>query len=292
MEKTINGLDYETFVNIIQHIPSCIFFKDTELRYMFSTQLWEQLENESIVGKTDLEIRKDKGNAQLAMEADKNILKTGEGCRYVIKSVIDGHISYLELIKEPVFDDTGKCIGLVGLINDVTEKTILVQKYKEATTIDSLTGLLNRSAGTEIICNKISEGIFNKTFCLLDIDKFKDTNDKYGHKTGDMILKEFGRILRECVFEEDVVMRLGGVEFVVLLDNVVTKEPVEEFVDKLNDKLSSLKLEGFDGSVSVSIGVKHMTEKTDFDKLYSAAYKAMYEAKQEEGNSYVIWQDL
>ena len=67
-ENIINSLDYETFLGIIHNIPSCIFFKDTQLRYVFCTKHWEQQNSEDVIGKTDLEIRKDKENAILAME--------------------------------------------------------------------------------------------------------------------------------------------------------------------------------------------------------------------------------
>ena len=76
-ENIINSLDYEAFLGIIHNSPSCIFFKDTQLRYVFCTKHWEQQNSKDVIGKTDLEIRKDKENAILAMEADKNIIKTG-----------------------------------------------------------------------------------------------------------------------------------------------------------------------------------------------------------------------
>lgn len=121
-------ISYETFVDIISNIPSCIFFKDTELKYLFSSHCWAQLISDDIIGKTDLEIRKDKENAQKAMEADQVIIDSKQGCHYVIESVIDGDVSHLELIKEPVIDREGNVIGIVGLINDVTEKTIMEKK--------------------------------------------------------------------------------------------------------------------------------------------------------------------
>lgn len=130
-QSLMESMAYETFVTIISDIPSCIFFKDTELRYQFSSHCWQQLISDDIIGKTDLEIRKDKDNAMLAMAADRNILNTGKGSSYVIKSDIDGEISYLQLIKEPVFDKDGNIIGIVGLINDVTEKTLLEKELRQ-----------------------------------------------------------------------------------------------------------------------------------------------------------------
>jgi len=124
-------MDYETFVQIISNIPSCIFYKDRDLKYRFSSHCWAQLNSDDINGKTDLDIRKDKENAIKAMEADQAIIESGKGAHYVIKSDIDGDISYLELIKEPIFDSAGGVIGIVGLINDVTEKTIMEKQITD-----------------------------------------------------------------------------------------------------------------------------------------------------------------
>lgn len=130
LDELSKSIDYENFFNIIDTIPSNIFFKDTDLKYRFSTHHWSQVNDENIIGKTDLEIRRDKENAYTAMETDRNIIRSGVGCRYVIKSDLDGVVNYLELIKEPVFSDDGKVIGIVGLINDVTEKNLLEQEVK------------------------------------------------------------------------------------------------------------------------------------------------------------------
>lgn len=131
-DEISKSIGYKDFYSIIEKIPSNIFFKDTELRYRFSTHHWQQVNDENIIGKTDLEIRKDTENALIAMESDRNIIRTGVGCKYVIKSEIDGKVSYLELIKEPMFSEDGTVIGIVGLINDVTEKTLLSQKVEAA----------------------------------------------------------------------------------------------------------------------------------------------------------------
>lgn len=130
-ERLMDEMDYLTFMKIISNIPSCIFFKDAELKYRFSTHCWAQLNSDDIVGKTDLDVRKDRENAIKAMEADREILRTKKGCSYVIKSEIDGDVSFLELIKEPLLDNDGEAIGIVGLINDVTDKTIMEYQIRE-----------------------------------------------------------------------------------------------------------------------------------------------------------------
>ena len=287
IEEIVKELDYKTFIKIIDNIPSCIFFKDTELRYRFSTHFWEQLQSEDIIGKTDLEIRKDTENAILAMEADREIIRNGKGCKYVIRSEIDGNLSYLELIKEPVTDEDGKVIGIVGLINDVTEKTLLEQKLKELSTTDMLTGLLNRHTGTEKISKVLENGPFGSAFCLLDLNSFKSINDQYGHQMGDQILREFGRVLKESTTERDIPMRLGGDEFIVLLDGVSETEQILSFIRTLRENIEAISIEGLPNFIHFSVGVKIISMSCSFDSAYSEADKNMYFAKKQDGHLFI-----
>lgn len=278
----IRGIDYKTFWKIVEKIPSCIFYKDTDLKYRFSTHFWEQLHSSDIVGKTDIEIRKDKENAVMAMEMDRNIIRSKRGCSYVIKSDIDGKVSYLELIKEPVFGENGEVIGIVGLINDVTEKTLLEIKLKELNTSDMLTKLLNRHTGTETISRIIGENRQNKYFCLFDLDNFKKINDTYGHQMGDNVLREFGYVIKRSIYDADVAMRLGGDEFIVLLDNINDKEQVQAFIDKVYENMRKIKIQDFEEKITVSIGICKVGEESTFDSLYMEADKLMYSAKKDK----------
>ena len=282
LEDVMNEIDYATFIKIINKIPSCIFFKDTELKYRFSSHCWEQLLSDDIIGKTDLDIRKDKENAVIAMESDKNIIRSGIGCKYVIRSEVDGKVSYLELIKEPVVGDNGKVIGIVGLINDVTEKTVLEQKLKELNTYDGLTNVLNRHAGTETITMCLNDKNSAKAFCLLDLNKFKLINDTFGHQIGDRVLREFGYALKRSVYDGDVVMRLGGDEFIVMLNDIESRQQVESFIGKLHEHMALIKIEEITEPLTVSIGVTMVEkgEEKSFDELYVATDKNMYEAKK------------
>ena len=287
-ETIIDSVDYETFLKIIYKIPSCIFFKDDQLRYVFCTKHWEQQNSENIIGRTDLEIRKDKENAILAMEADKNILNTGKGCSYIIKSDVEGgSLKYLELIKEPIFDDNNKAIGIVGLINDVTDKVLFEQKLKELNATDTLTRLYNRRAGVEIIEKLLAEHCHNRAFLLCDLNKFKNINDEYGHQVGDSVLKEFGVAIKRSIYDDDIAMRLGGDEFIIFLANVETKVQVQGFLHKFLDNVASMKIRGFDEKITASIGATLVKDDTTFDRLYTITDAIMYESKQ-SGVPYII----
>ena len=138
--NAIRAKDSATFYEIedmLKMLPCNIFLKDAEAKYIFSTKYWRHLNkgedpNWTIRGKTDMEVRRDKDNARKAYEADMRIISTGKGARYVIEENEDGIKEYLEICKEPVFDDDGKVKGIVALINDVTElETLKRQIGKE-----------------------------------------------------------------------------------------------------------------------------------------------------------------
>lgn len=287
LESIINSIDYKTFLKIIYRIPSCIFFKDDKLRYVFCTKHWIQQNSRDIIGKTDLEIRKDKENAILAIEADKNILNTGKGCSYIIKSEVDNVIQYFELIKEPVFDGDSSVIGIVGLINDVTEKMLFEQKLKELNSTDTLTRLYNRRAGVEIIEELLTEQYNNRAFMLLDLNKFKHINDEYGHQVGDAVLREFGMAIKKSIYDDDIAMRLGGDEFIIFLADVHSDEQVKCFLNKFLANVENINIKDFGEKITASIGVTLVKEKTTFDKLYAKTDKIMYDVKK-SGGTYMI----
>lgn len=295
MKDLKQRLDFDTILHIIETIPSCIFFKNLDLQYVFSTHYWNQINGYNsngfdIYGKTDLEIRKDKQNARFAAEQDKEILRTGKGCRYVIKSDVDDTLQYLEILKEPVRDDTGKIIGIVGLINDVTEKTLLQERARELAEVDHLTQIYNRQTGTEKIQESLKKSPLNKVFCILDVNNFKRINDTFGHNAGDITLIRIAKALKECVRgHDDIVMRLGGDEFVMFVQDITEAGQVAAVMDRLFQLISRIRIEEYpEIFVSVSIGVERSKEDSTFDSLYLAADKKMYDAKVKFGNTYVV----
>ena len=137
-----DSLSLSEVERMLKELPSCIFLKDTEGRYVFSTQYWSHLDTEgdpnwTIRGKTDLDIRKDKENAKKAMEADRRIIETGEGTEYVIEECQDGVRDYLQLIKRPVYDDNGGIVGIIALINNITDYQLMKMELEKRLKTDS-----------------------------------------------------------------------------------------------------------------------------------------------------------
>lgn len=131
---------------------------------------------------------------------------------------------YLEMIYSPIYDHSGKTIGVLCFILDVTWQKTREEKINEMISKDFLTKLYNRS----YVESAFNECMFNKmetvTLILSDLNDFKHYNDTEGHIYGDNLLVRYARILEDIMPDNAVVARLGGDEFVVLLPGVSRKQ--------------------------------------------------------------------
>ncbi len=160
----------------------------------------------------------------------------------------------------------------------------------ELASIDKLTGLDNRRS----LINKAEKEISVSqntgeplAMLVIDIDHFKQVNDKYGHLCGDFILSNVAKVMQSTLRKQDVVGRWGGEEFLVLLPNADTAT--------LNDLAERLRLaventafsyEGNDISISVTIGAASLISDDSFDSLASRADRALYVGKENGRNRY------
>ena len=158
------------------------------------------------------------------------------------------------------------------------------EELRHLTRRDGLTGLFNRQAFVEFVDAELSRARRQQPTALvvLDLDHFKVVNDTRGHPAGDEVLRVVARLLREGVRSTDVVGRLGGEEFVVLLPATAAEGAVT-LADKLRRRIaaSPVAFEGGPVAVTVSLGVAVSLpgDKASFDAVYSSADAALYAAK-------------
>lgn len=286
---------YYEFERILKALPSNIYLKDSKCRYIFATHYWHHLEhgddpNWTIRGKTDLEIRKDKENAAMAMEKDRELIATGVGSSYVIEINTDGVQEFFEIIKQPVWDNHGNVNGIVGLINNVTEQEILKEKLKAASIIDGLTGLYNRKEIQRRIQSEFDHAEKDRKFSviMLDIDNFKQVNDRYGHQEGDNVIIALADILnRQNVpyTKNFSVGRWGGEEFMMLLpDTEITAASfIAELIRQCFENTTFPKAR----TQTVSVGVSQAKETDTLDSLCMRVDDALYKAKKTGKNKVV-----
>jgi diguanylate cyclase (GGDEF)-like protein len=151
--------------------------------------------------------------------------------------------------------------------------------------VDGLTGLANRRHGEEVLAVEVARAErFGGPvgFVLADLDGFKDVNDRHGHPTGDIALREFADVLRETVRDVDLVCRWGGEEFMLVLPGTDT-EGAEHLAERVRATLRDRVLVGPDGTpllVTASFGVASYPEAASPEELLAHADQALYEAKR------------
>ena len=151
--------------------------------------------------------------------------------------------------------------------------------------IDQLTVLYNRHYLIETAPLKISNAIRHETplcMVMIDIDHFKTVNDRYGHNMGDKVLKAVAGVIKENTRQGDISARLGGEEFLLLLDHCDIEAATTK-VEFIRKTIEELKPEGI--TVTASFGVTKLIDETDdFDSFYKRADKAVYLAKDNGRN--------
>jgi len=208
-----------------------------------------------------------------------------EPVRVTIKNYSKSGKSYwLEMNILPLKDAEGNVTHFAAIERDVTESKELEFKLDGLSRQDSLSGLLNRRAFDEVIELELSrffktENVF--TVLALDIDNFKAVNDKYGHQTGDRVIKRVSETC-ELVFGEIAhVARTGGEEFTILIPEM-NAQRAELLAEKLRQTIAELTVSTDIGptTFTISIGVSEVGAHDKItSQILTRADKALYEAK-------------
>jgi diguanylate cyclase (GGDEF)-like protein len=182
-------------------------------------------------------------------------------------------------------------VGVLGMYEDITERKQLERRMEYMALYDSLTGLPNREHFLARLEQAVDKAKWHGTLVGLmyfDIDKFKRINDTYGHDAGDEVIVTFAARVKSAVRESDVVGRLGGDEFCLLIE-IPNKQAAQQLAVKLIDVMQPLMQIGDIAlQVGTSIGIAFHEPGTATDELIRRADQAMYLAKQSGGNQFNI----
>ncbi|MGL5963802.1 MAG: sensor domain-containing diguanylate cyclase [Fusobacteriaceae bacterium] len=172
------------------------------------------------------------------------------------------------------------------VIMDITYREHLLNYAYKLSEIDTLSGLLNRGALEKTISNKIntSENL-SQAMILIDLDNFKYVNDTLGHQVGDDIIVLVGEKLKKIFFNNEVVGRLGGDEFLIYM-NDISKNEVEKYIElikkEMNSSADKISIESSIGVVFDNFG------KYNFTELYKFADIALYNVKNNKKGNFFL----
>lgn len=209
----------------------------------------------------------------------------------------DQELRIFKLNGKPIIDDEQLFQGYRGIQRDITEEYFLTKKIAYQAAYDSLTNLLNRNEFDSRLQDAVSlakEDNARFVLCYLDLDQFKLVNDTAGHMVGDQLLTDLAQVLKQKVRPDDVLGRLGGDEFGLLMQDC-TLQDAQAFCEILVATIQSFRFHWQDSQfrVGVSVGIVAFADANyTAEELLSRADLACYKAKDAgRGRVYVANQN-
>ena len=220
----------------------------------------------------------------------RQVKKSGELCTFEASLPGNGHFLFYEVRIFPSFGSRQTII-----VRNINQRKALEQKLLIEAIHDSLTGLPNRAFFLEKTAQSVNlkqrKSGYEFAVLFVDLDRFKIVNDSLGHPAGDRLLVEISTRLKTCLRPQDLVARMGGDEFAVLLHDIQTVEDAIEITERLQAAIATpLLLEGREIFPSASIGVAFSTDVyTSVEEVIKDADIAMYQAKASGRAKYAVF---
>ena len=277
---------------ITDNLPALVAYFDREERYTFHNSYYKTVFGMApgeLLGKTLREAFGETIYAQLKNEIAQALSgKPVDFERLIHHGGVDRYFKY---VYTPDFTADGEVAGYYSMATDITDMKLIQDRLLRLARIDTLTGLPNRNKLYERLAEALARAQRNRSVlgCLyLDIDHFKQVNDTYGHAGGDAVLKQFGTRLQACVRQTDVVARLAGDEFVILLEGLAQADEVGRVAAKVIAAMKHpFQIEGETRLITTSIGVVIADAEVDNpDGLLKKADAALYNAKRSGRNAF------
>ncbi len=214
------------------------------------------------------------------------VLTTGniiEIANHTILISRDGSQKYIEDSAAPIKDKDGTISGVVMVFRDCTEKKQRQQEIEYLSFHDQLTGLFNRRYYEQAVQRLDDERYYPLTLIMADVNGLKLTNDAFGHDAGDQLLRKVAEILKRGCRASDVVARIGGDEFVLLLPETDAKH-AERIINRINEAIDKEQISNFILSLSLGYAIKENSSEK-IDDIFMKAEDAMYRHKLTESLS-------
>ena len=284
---------------VINNIPSMVFVKDAkDLRFVSLNPAGEALiglREADVIGKTDHDLFPPE-QADFFVAKDRAAL-SGSGRLSIADEPIvtqSGDIRIMHTTKLSLLDIDGKPKYLLGISDDITEQKKTNEQLVYLATHDPLTGLPNRGLLIDRLMQATLRAKHKKQSLALlyvDIDGFKEINDTLGHFTGDKALQTVTRLLKATMPDTETIARVGGDEFVLILENISAKSEAAAAATRLRQRFQKpVKVADREIFLTVSIGISiYPDDSTDNETLLRIADIAMYHAKSEGRNTYAYY---
>jgi diguanylate cyclase (GGDEF)-like protein/PAS domain S-box-containing protein len=297
---------------VANNVPALISYVDRDQRYQFSNRTyddWFGIAQERMQGRTVAEVFGEDAYARMRPEIERCM--AGAAVEFEFATAGGGKLRTLQVACVPHLGPEGEVLGFYMLANDVTAlkraqedlRFAAAQLQYDAQRLeflahhDTLTGLPNRAMFADRAREAVAHARrHDKTaaFLFLDMDNFKQVNDRLGHEVGDELLKVMASRLRASVRGDDFIARIGGDEFCVLLQEIGEPREAAAVAQKLTHELGKpYRVGGHDVNSGASIGIACVPQDgDDVSRLLRLADHAMYRAKELGRNGYQFFSGL
>jgi len=277
---------------VLNNVDALIYIKDSNRVFRYANSRTAAMFNispEEIVGKTDSDLMPN-AVADEWWKLDEKVFETNQkqSGEDVVPNLHGERKHYLTT-KIPFKLNDGTATS-IGFSTDITELYLLKEKLQRQAITDSLTGLYNRRYFNDQCerefsrCNRSGSTM---SIIVIDIDYFKSINDKFGHPVGDIVLREVSKIYKSCLRKENILCRIGGEEFAILLPDT-TQEAALVLAERIRQTQEKKAIVGkwkVAIKPTISLGVSTLApEDKAFNDLLSRADRALYKAKKNGRN--------
>ena len=239
---------------------------------------------EELIGRTPALLKSGTHEADFYRSLWSTLLAGGEFRGVFTNRKKSGELYHEEKIVRPLGE------GFVSFGRDITERARELEKLSHAATHDSLTDLPNRS----LFLDRLEQALRHAarrgealTVGILDLDRFREANNRHGHLAGDAVLRAVAERTRRCLRDADTVARIGGDEFALLLSGTGRGDAATVLEKIVAANAAPVPYEGQDLPVGVSVGAcTYPDDGTNALELQKRADQRMYEAKRAGGNRY------
>jgi len=269
---------------LIDHLPEHVFIQDAESRYILNNAAHLRSlglsKPEQAIGKRAWDFYP-RETAEKCDADDQRVIQSGEALLDREEQFHDretGAWRWHLTTRVPLRDRQGKVIGLVGMSKDITDRKQEEQKLLYLSTHDILTGLYNRTYFEEEIGRLERGRQFPVSVLMADVDGLKTINDRQGHAAGDESLRQAAQILKTVFRSEDIVARIGGDEFAVLLP-CADAVAAENALARVKERLDLYNGASGNNPLSLSLGIATGDKGALLNQILKEADDRMYQDK-------------
>lgn len=292
----------ERYRTILENIEDCYYEADLRGNLLFFNDVCKEMSGygkDELIGMNYRKLSDNGENLKKIYEIFNRVYTTGKAARAVEWDITrkDGPVVHVEASVSLIRNAAGEPAGFRGIVRDVTSRKKMQEAIAHLAYHDNLTGLPNRLLFNDRLSMAVAQSSrkgLKFALLMLDLDRFKDINDTHGHAVGDRMLRSAGMRLSGSLRKADTVARMGGDEFLVLLQDITAAESSFNIARKiLNAFERPFVIDGRELNISTSIGIAvYPDDGMDGETLLKHADAALYRAKREGRNKYMRYLPL